>query len=138
MELPSSMHVLYTFIFGAAFKVFGFLSFVDPETWWEKATHWDTGTLRAFGNFSIQVSASASDLGLSPLNTTITPWASFWIPGHTLSFLMLPESKEPYLIHPKTLLRLNDYRLMFHAQRYELCWLACKVLLKHWIFEKGS
>jgi hypothetical protein len=51
VELPYSMHVLETFIFGAAFKVFGFLSFVLPERCWEKATHCVIGILSALGNF---------------------------------------------------------------------------------------
>lgn len=84
------MQVSYTFIFDAAFKFFGFLSFALPDKWCENATHWEIGIFNAFGNFYIQKSASDYDFGLSPLNTTIIPWAYFWIAGHILSFLELP------------------------------------------------
>jgi hypothetical protein len=75
--------VLQTFRLGAALRVAGFLSLVVPEKCCEKATHCEIGMLRALGNFYIHASASASDLGLSPLKTTITPWAYFWMPGQT-------------------------------------------------------
>ncbi len=71
--------------------------------------------LSALGNFSIQASASASDLGLSPLKTMMTPCASFMIPGHTLSFLMLPEWLLGYLRRPRIRWRLVGYRLLFNV-----------------------
>ena len=78
------MQVFWTFILPADFKVLGFLSLAVPDKWWEKATHCEMGIFKALGNFSIQKSASAYDLGLSPLNITMTPWASFWIAGQIL------------------------------------------------------
>ena len=73
VELPYSIQVLCTFMFGADFKEGAFLSLAFPEKCCAKATHCSMGMLRDLGNFSIQLSASASDLGLSPLKTTITP-----------------------------------------------------------------
>lgn len=51
VELPSSMHVFWTFMFGAAFSVFGFFYLVDPDRCWAKATHCWTGIFNALGNF---------------------------------------------------------------------------------------
>ena len=73
VELLSSIQVSATFIFGAFFKVIGFLSLTVPDKWWAKQMHWLRGMFKAFGNFSTQNSASCSDFGLSPLNTMTTP-----------------------------------------------------------------
>jgi hypothetical protein len=51
VELPYSMQVLNTRMFGAAFMVFGFLSFVEPDKCWLKAMHCEMGMFKAFGNF---------------------------------------------------------------------------------------
>lgn len=51
VELPYSIHVFATFMFGADFKVFGFLSFALPDKWCENPTHWEIGIFKAFGNF---------------------------------------------------------------------------------------
>ena len=118
VELPSSMQVSATFIVVALLRVFTFLSLMVPETWWEKAMHWLIGMLRALGNFSTQKSASLSDFELSPLKTMITPWASFWIAGHILSFLALPALFNVYLKHPRTRFAQVDYRHKFHAPRF--------------------
>lgn len=125
-------------MFGAAFKVLGFLSFVEPERCWEKATHWLMGIFKVFGNFSIQFSASASDFGLSPLKITITPWASFWIPGQILSFLILPISLKMYLTHPRIRLRRLYCRLMFNAQQCERYLWVDRVNQEHCFFVRGS
>ena len=138
VELPSSMQVLHTFILGAAFKVLGFLSLVVPDKCWEKAIHWETGMLSAFGNFYIQVSAYASDFGLSPLNTTITPCASFWMPGQTRSFFMLPKWNTKYLIHPRTKWRSIGCPLKINVILFSRSWLACKGLLIRWTFGRGN